>query len=87
MTHQKKSVALDPALIKSIVETDTFHALPDDVKKRFERTYRLMCDLREARLLKLLSKLVGDANKMVFKGKQEKIRIYDEGDGPCIEFA
>lgn len=86
MSQARKSVVIDSSLLKSIVETDTFHALPDDVKKRFEATYKVMCDLREARLLKLFSKLVSDANKTVFKGKQEKIRIYDEGDGPCLEF-
>ena len=86
MTQPRKSVALDGALLKSIVETDTFHALPDDVKRRFEATYKVMCELREARLTKLLSKLVADANKSVFKGKQEKVRIYDEGDGLCVEF-
>ncbi|RKY11101.1 MAG: hypothetical protein DRP82_07845 [Planctomycetota bacterium] len=86
MTQPRKSVALDEALLKSVIETDTFHALPDDVKKQFEATYRVMCELREARLTKLLSKLVADANKTVFKGKQEKVRIYDEGDGLCVEF-
>ena len=87
MTQPKKSVALDPSIIKSIVETDTYHALPDDIKKRFEPTYRVMCELREARLLKLLSKLVADANKGVFKSKQERMRVYDEGNGLCVEFA
>jgi len=87
MTQPKKSVALDPSIIKSIVETDTYHALPDDIKKRFEATYRVMCELREARLLKLLSKLVADANKGVFKSKQERMRVYDEGNGLCVEFA
>jgi hypothetical protein len=84
---KKNAVELDKTLLKGVIETDGLNAMSEEARKPYLSAYRTACELRELRLYKLLQNLVAGLNENALKGKAERLRIVDEGDGIVIEFA
>ena len=84
MAAKGQAVEIDKTALKKIVEADTFNKLSSEEKKKYQDIYDLNCNIRELQVYKLLQKVVADMNEML-KGKPEKLRLYDEGNGFFLE--
>jgi len=84
---KRAGVELDRTLLKGVIETDGLNALSEDMRKKYQAAYKTASDLRELRLYKLLQSIVAGLNATALKGKTEKLRLVDEGDGLTIELA
>ena len=53
-------------------------------KKKHSDAFELNCNIREMLVYKLFQKMVAEMNEQL-KGKPEKLRLFDEGDGLYLE--
>jgi len=81
-----QSVQIDTAALKKIIEADSFINMNAETRKKYEEVYELNCNIRELQVYKLLQKMVADMNGML-KGKPEKLRLFDEGEGLHLELS
>ena len=81
-----QAVQIDKAALKKIIEADSFTNMNAETKKKYEEIYELNCNIRELQVFKLLQKMVADMNGLL-KGKPEKLRIFDEGEGLFLELS
>ena len=84
MAGKGHAVEIDKGALKKIVEADSFLNMNAETKKKYEEMYEVNCNIRELQVYKLLQKMVADMNE-VLKGKPEKLRLFDEGDGLYME--
>ncbi len=84
MAGKGHAVEIDKTALKKIVEADSFQKMNVETKKKYEEMYEVNCNIRELQVYKLLQKMVADMNDLL-KGKPEKLRLFDEGDGLYIE--
>jgi hypothetical protein len=79
-----QAVEIDKAALQKIVEADTFSKMTSEEKKKYQDIYDLNCNIRELQVFKLLQKVVADMNGLL-KGRPEKLRLFDEGNGLFLE--
>lgn len=79
-----QAVEIDKVALTKIVEADSFHNMNMETKKKYQEIYELNCNIRELQVFKLLQKIVADMNALL-KGRPEKLRLYDEGEGLYLE--
>ena len=79
-----QAVEIDKTALKKVIEADSFHNMNVETKKKYQEVYDLNCNIRELQVYKLLQRMVADMNDLL-KGKPEKLRLYDEGDGLHLE--
>ena len=79
-----QAVEIDKGALKKIVEADSFLNMNAETKKKYQEVYELNCNIRELQVYKLLQKMVADMNHHL-KGRSEKLRLFDEGEGLFLE--
>jgi hypothetical protein len=79
-----QAVEIDKEAMKKIVEADSFLNMNVETKKKYQEIYELNCNIRELQVYKLLQKMVADMNQHL-KGRSEKLRLFDEGEGLFLE--
>lgn len=79
-----QAVEIDKEAMKKIVEADSFLNMNVETKKKYQEVYDLNCNIRELQVYKLLQKMVADMNQHL-KGRPEKLRLFDEGEGLFLE--
>lgn len=86
MALKGQSVEINKEALKKIVEADSFTNMNVETKKKYMEVYELNCNIRELQVYKLLQKVVADMNELL-KGKPEKLRLFDEGNGLFLELS
>jgi hypothetical protein len=79
-----QAVEIDKEALKKIVEADSFLNMNIETKKKYQEVYDLNCNIRELQIYKLLQKMVADMNQLL-KGRPERLRLFDEGEGLYLE--
>lgn len=79
-----QAVEIDKEALKKIVEADSFLNMNIETKKKYQEVYDLNCNIRELQVYKLLQKMVADMNQHL-KGRPERLRLFDEGEGLFLE--
>ncbi len=79
-----QAVQVSKSVLEKIIEADTFTSMTAEEKKKYQKMFELNSNIREMLVYKLLQRIVADMNE-VLKGKPEKLRLLDEGDGLYLE--
>jgi hypothetical protein len=84
MAVKRQAVEISKDALKKIIGADSFTKMSVETQKKYQDVYELNCNIRELQVYKLLQKMVADMNELL-KGKPEKLRLFDEGNGFYLE--
>ena len=77
-------IQLDPEILKELIYAGGPD--PDDRSDRAKQAYQRECALREHQVYRLLRSIVSQFNGRL-KGRRERFKLVEEGDGLIVEFA
>lgn len=77
-------VQIDPEILHDLVYIEGPEGEGRD--ERTKQLYRQMCALREHQIYRLLRSIVSQFNQRL-KGRRERLKIVEEGDGLILEFS
>lgn len=75
-------IRLDPDILQDLINGDGEESIRDD---KLRAAYEKNCSLRELQVYRLFKHLVSELNGKL-KGRRERFKLVDEGDGLIFEY-